>query len=886
MFSAGLRGFPPGGCKLPSEFGMESCPPVFQISGIKKYDKKRDLLCGIKHLNGKYDGGSMYKSNCTHLIIPQFLPSEKFLAFCAAGKWILTPNYVLDSVDNGSWLPEGPYEVSIPSHVMNCHSVRDWREKVTSGAITGAFQGWSVLLIIQDAAFSVIFKRVLEAGAAIVYSDPPPTHVAITHVLAKPITQETRSHNAPCYPLSHIVQYLFQRNCVNMDLNISNDNDADESVEIDLLKLEVDIRECAIKQQGRPRFIFSEFVDYNRPRCPMSQSQEAEIAKFRNIGSMIDCGLFMNALDTIQNTVFPGIVPPASYMVSLIEYAQKGTATTVFMQRFQETMHRLLINIAPWDKKTFYSQVLQCPHCKKGNWSFLETAISYCLSGNDTCHQLPGPALPTLIQFHSDILAFFLNVFQKELNSITMGDFFHRPETEVRKVVTSGSLLYGTFWTVWEYVTLLSGSVKRLIELIMKAGDLADKDEQKWHILAILLDLLSVLVEFWCTQHIKLNPKLVEKGLKDLTEHFAITSQTLSSALVAEMIARITTNRLKLPLVDAIFRNMCSKHGTTVEAGTLSLKKLLLSYLPALRHLAQSHSWTQGTTNSCKTSDTNSETVSSLKNEFGKECTPRGLNKVNAAGETLLHQACKKNKVDVVLSILASPGVDVNVQDNVGWTPLHEACNHGSTACVEALLRHRPTPLLNFMVDGVSPLHDALVNGHYAIAKMLLEAAGSDLLQQTDNKGRVALDLVPDASQKAELIHSAQLGDSSLNSPEMLNEDVLEAASGLLANLLVCYQDETNLSDDMVSSDVWRTLANALEAHPLQTVTLDWTDQRAVGLAGDVETLLELARGKHSDQVCEAVKAYKGENTVLLMQLLDNLQCQGEILLAEVNPLK
>ncbi|XP_057686991.1 SMC5-SMC6 complex localization factor protein 1 isoform X1 [Corythoichthys intestinalis] len=860
---------------------MESCRPVFQISGIKNNGKKRDLLKGIQHLNGKYIGGSIYQSICTHLIIPQVLASEKFLASCAAGKWIVTPNYVLDSVENGSWLPEGPYEVSIPTRWMHCYTVRDWREKVISGTITGAFQGWRVLLMVQDAVSSIMFKRVLEAGAATVYSNP--THASITHVLAKPVTQGASSHNAPCYPVSHIVQYLFQRKSVNMDLNITNDdNEGKESADIDLSKLEVDLRDCAIKQQDRPRFIFTESMGYHSPHRSLSEG--AEMAKFCNVGAMIECGLYMEALDTIQNAAFPGIVPPSSYMVSLIKYAQKGSATTVFLRRFRETMHRLLINTAPWHKKLFYSQVLQCPHCKKGQWPFLETAISYCLSSNDTCHQFPGPALPTLIQFHHDILAFFLNLFQRELNSITMGNLFQCPETEVCKVKTSGFLLYGTFWTVWERATLLSGAVKRLIELIMQAGHLAGSDEHKWHLLAILLDLLSVLVEFWCTQHFKLNPKLVEKGLEDLAEHFAITSQTVSSAVIVEMIARISTNRLKLPLVDAIFRNMCCKHGITVGDGPLSLKKVVLSYLPALGHLAQNHSWTQHTTNSCSSLDTNCETVSPVENELGRECIPGGLNKVNAAGQTLLHQACKKNEVDVVLSILASPGVDVNVKDHVGWTPLYEACNHGSTACVEALLRHRPTPLINFVVDGVSPLHGALLNGHLAIAKMLLEAAGSSLLRQTDDKSSAALDLISDASQKAELLRSAQLGDSNLNCTGVLNYDLLEAASGMLANLLVCYQEESGLSDCIRSNDASHTLARALETHPLQMVTLDWTDQQAVSLAGDIETLLELARGKHSEQVCDAVKAYKGDSTVVFMQLLDDLECQGKILMPEVNP--
>lgn len=44
-----------------------------------------------------------------------------------------------------------------------------------------------------------------------------------------------------------------------------------------------------------------------------------------------------------------------------------------------------------------------------------------------------------------------------------------------------------------------------------------------------LLDLLSVLVEFWCQQYFKLNQNLVEKSLKDLAEHFAVISQGMEN---------------------------------------------------------------------------------------------------------------------------------------------------------------------------------------------------------------------------------------------------------------------------------------------------------------------------------------------------------------------
>lgn len=72
----------------------------------------------------------------------------------------MTPDYVLDSVKNGSWLAEGPYEVAISTGATSAfYPVRQWREKVASGRLKGAFQGWRVLLIVQEPARRAMFKR-------------------------------------------------------------------------------------------------------------------------------------------------------------------------------------------------------------------------------------------------------------------------------------------------------------------------------------------------------------------------------------------------------------------------------------------------------------------------------------------------------------------------------------------------------------------------------------------------------------------------------------------------------------------------------------------------------------------------------------------------------
>ncbi|PKU33266.1 hypothetical protein llap_16430 [Limosa lapponica baueri] len=126
---------------------------------------------------------------------------------------------------------------------------------------------------------------------------------------------------------------------------------------------------------------------------------------------------------------------------------------------------------------------------------------------------------------------------------------------------------------------------------------------------------------------------------------------------------------------------------------------------------------------------------------------------ISCDGETDLHRACIRNKVERLIQLLSSPGIDINVKDYAGWTPLHEACNHGSTVCVREILRRCPEVDLLSQVDGVTPLHDALSNGHVEIGKLLLQHGGPVLLQQRDSNGELPLDYVESKAVKQELLN-------------------------------------------------------------------------------------------------------------------------------------
>lgn len=160
---------------------------------------------------------------------------------------------------------------------------------------------------------------------------------------------------------------------------------------------------------------------------------------------------------------------------------------------------------------------------------------------------------------------------------------------------------------------------------------------------------------------------------------------------------------------------------------------------------------------------------------------------------------------------------------------------------------------------------------------------GSVLLRQTNSEGQTPLDLVSEPGQREQLLRSAHLGDAALRdraSSEVTNLPLLEAGSTLLAHILVSYQQERGLSGLVRPSGPGRRLLAALGEEPLGTVTRGWADQRALRLAQDTETLLELGRGKHEGLVSRAVRECEGENTHFLMEIVENLRCRVEELLS------
>lgn len=125
----------------------------------------------------------------------------------------------------------------------------------------------------------------------------------------------------------------------------------------------------------------------------------------------------------------------------------------MYLSMFITVLHSILRNNPTWGSPghtKYFLQVLQCPECKGGLWSLLETSVRYdtvntpvrtahkqteflsvmqfyliysrvCLANEPTCHSLPSPPSTELFRLHCNLHEFFLRLFQLELHAASSG---------------------------------------------------------------------------------------------------------------------------------------------------------------------------------------------------------------------------------------------------------------------------------------------------------------------------------------------------------------------------------------------------------------------------------------------------------------------------------
>ncbi|XP_067138301.1 SMC5-SMC6 complex localization factor protein 1-like isoform X2 [Centruroides vittatus] len=196
---------------------------TFSEAYINEY-QKLDLIYKIQTLHGIYYESEHLKSSVTHLIAVEPSLTPKYLSACAAGIWILKPQYVHDSFEAGIWLKEKKYEWNEKSYVenknisLNLYSAPKLCRKAAQSQDAGMFNNWKVVILLSNNKKKKIYSRMLKQGGAKVFKYKQPITdmnsftSELTHVILEKENEcdvkEFLKSNILCVTPEYIHNYL------------------------------------------------------------------------------------------------------------------------------------------------------------------------------------------------------------------------------------------------------------------------------------------------------------------------------------------------------------------------------------------------------------------------------------------------------------------------------------------------------------------------------------------------------------------------------------------------------------------------------------------------------------------------------------------------------
>ncbi|XP_068103653.1 SMC5-SMC6 complex localization factor protein 1 [Hyperolius riggenbachi] len=763
---------------------------IVQLTGFRE-EEKESLVKLLHTLPCVFLDSEKFEL-CTHLIAKKPSRSEKWLAACASGKWVLTKEYVINSAESGRWLDETTYEWGYKME-RDAHyspqmqsAPKRWREHLTHTGALGAFSRWKVALLIQDADKErEAFLRVLAAGQATLQNAEHPDG-GITHVFTNNksllIDKEKRIHSAPYYSVLYLGAYLLEDPIENILIEMTEEGRAE---------LEMSIWKHICMTQACRQKSTAKFTGYYEKL--KAKGNDIGRASLNRLEELIDGQFITEAFGEIEH-LLPSVFPEKFFM-SLFNHFIQGNVDISHFGRFFGAFSNLLFYHPPWESvhmSQFYLNILQCPVCKKGTWSFIETLIRCFFNNFCLCHETSDLAMDSnkRRKIAATVLKFVTNVMQEEVKFLTMKLLENR---ESQKTLFP-SFIVGLFWSETRTMMFFTKNLNVLTDLVIMLSkkthhcDSVLSQEVAMH----LNELLAAVADYWILLGFYLNKNLLHQVASDFAYHVSVLCEEFTPEAKEHLVSSLASSWLQMVIAEVIFRKHFLEYNIPKSSGLLTLEKLIHTYIPAL--------WQRGARGSEKVQKLqgkrkigqrpclesqrallmlNGENQSQgdvlldlphvpklrrMTQGSSKQALPNVYQPQfqcqDKKGETVLHRVCRINNIKKLSLHLSLPGVDINVKDNAGWTPLHEACNHGSTECVREILQRCPEVDLLSHVDGVTPLHDALQNGHIEIGKMLLQHGGPRLLQQKDDDGNFPLDYISSSQVKHEVFEIIQVKET------------------------------------------------------------------------------------------------------------------------------
>jgi hypothetical protein len=185
-------------------------------------------------------GGSSLDPRCTHVVAYQLKRNERMLSALAAGRWVMEPSWVEQSVLADHWLPEDDFEVTPPTGSDGDGSPaaaeaafgkggklwlgapRDHRRRREAAAADqkppGAFASWTFVLAHGTRPIKrEQLGRIVRAGGGRVWREEALPHQEQHNLivvlpedaeLEHPLWREARARDVPCVPPDFVVEQL------------------------------------------------------------------------------------------------------------------------------------------------------------------------------------------------------------------------------------------------------------------------------------------------------------------------------------------------------------------------------------------------------------------------------------------------------------------------------------------------------------------------------------------------------------------------------------------------------------------------------------------------------------------------------------------------------
>lgn len=150
----------------PSESVSGTSQKVICFSSINEETRMRLLAIG-ERLGALVLRSTQWEPETTHLVCGALVRSEKFLAACASGCWVLQPSFMLISKDKGHFANETDYEWAMQDAASEMAvAAQFWRKKRLehlAAESKGPFHNWNVFLLVGRTKKGS-FERILRAG--------------------------------------------------------------------------------------------------------------------------------------------------------------------------------------------------------------------------------------------------------------------------------------------------------------------------------------------------------------------------------------------------------------------------------------------------------------------------------------------------------------------------------------------------------------------------------------------------------------------------------------------------------------------------------------------------------------------------------------------------